>query len=614
MSAPLPLFVDEAAVTADLARRFPGYVPAPLAVQAELGWLLFAEFDVVGWGEPLKTRCELFRRFAGLQRRTVPLVDDLLAAGCLDRRLGVLKSQLDPLFADPVAVAHLTPEEREELSRCAPALRRACRRLDAIGLPSTLVHGDLHPGNAARIDGELAYFDWTDACIAHPLIDLHSLQWVDDESARTTDAGRPISRRGTAPSRPKRSSYAPVVTPLHHAVSYSTIVGKCRAGRPGRSSTRHNEFLRGGARPGARLARWLELLDDVLLSSNTQSDAVAVPAPCASACAHPRRGCCRGRPRCREQAAAGGLRASRIASSARRARTGRCGSSSWAGGRAAAWGSPFAELFARLKPVPMIHIGTDRGGARTEVMTPGGIAAGRGDAYLVALNQAIAAYGGQLYVRVMAEMNNPKNLYAPTRPNGSSKGPSHSPASYRQAFRRAYLILHGGEIDDQLRALGQPAVGRELAVNAAPTLTVIWNPIAGLDTRSARPAQAFYPGDPYVDMVGNDMFANRAGVASHAANEALYRAHPGKPYALPEWGLSIDDPGFVKRICTFLKTRPRTKLAATTTPDRAPRTTSARSRPREPRTGAASPRSAPRRPFGRRAHRRAPSCGSSRIP
>ena len=35
-----------------------------------------------------------------------------------------------------------------------------------------------------------------------------------------------------------------------------------------------------------------------------------------------------------------------------------------------------------------------------------------------------------------------------------------------------------------------------------------------------------------------------------------------KPYALPEWGLSIDDPGFVKRICTFLKTRPRTKLAA----------------------------------------------------
>ena len=67
-------------------------------------------------------------------------------------------------------------------------------------------------------------------------------------------------------------------------------------------------------------------------------------------------------------------------------------------------------------------------------------------------------------------------------------------------------------------------------------LTVIWNPIAGLDARSAKPAQAFYPGDAFVDMVGNDIFATRTGVASHAANEALYRAHPGKPYALPEWG------------------------------------------------------------------------------
>jgi hypothetical protein len=231
-------------------------------------------------------------------------------------------------------------------------------------------------------------------------------------------------------------------------------------------------------------------------------------------------------------------------------------------GQGSSWGSPFAELFAGLKPIPMIHIGTDQGRARTEAITPAQIASGRGDAYLVALNQAIGAYGGQVYVRVMAEMNNPRNLYSPTRLNGTPKGPSHSATAYRQAFRRAYLILHGGDVDAKLRALGLPPVGRSLAVNAAPALTVIWNPIAGLDARSARPAQAFYPGDPYVDMVGNDMFASRAGVAPHAANEALYRAHPGKPYALPEWGLAFDDAGFVSKICTFLKRRQRTKLAA----------------------------------------------------
>ena len=231
-------------------------------------------------------------------------------------------------------------------------------------------------------------------------------------------------------------------------------------------------------------------------------------------------------------------------------------------GQGSSWGAPFAELFSGLKPIPMLHIGTDRGRARAEAVTPAGIAAGLGDAYLVALNGAIAAYGGQVFVRVMAEMNNPRNLYAPRRIDGTSKGASHSPAAYKQAFRRAYLILHGGDVDAKLRALGQPPVRGELASNEGSALTVIWNPIAGLDPRSERPAQEFYPGDPFVDMVGNDMFANRMGIASHAANEALYRAHPTKPYSLPEWGLSIDDPGFVKKICTFLKSRPRAKLAA----------------------------------------------------
>jgi hypothetical protein len=231
-------------------------------------------------------------------------------------------------------------------------------------------------------------------------------------------------------------------------------------------------------------------------------------------------------------------------------------------GQGKTWGSPLVDLFAGHKPIPMIHLGTDRGRTRTEAVTPAGIASGRGDPYLVALNEAIAADGGRVYVRVLAEMNNPRSLYAPTRLDGTSRGPSHSAAAYKQAFRRAYLILHGGEVDAKLRALGLPPVGRDLAVNGVPALTVIWNPVAGLDARSARPAQAFYPGDRYVDMVGNDMFASRTEVASHAANEALYRAHPGKPYALPEWGLAIDDPGFVRRICTFLKSRPRTKLAA----------------------------------------------------
>lgn len=232
----------------------------------------------------------------------------------------------------------------------------------------------------------------------------------------------------------------------------------------------------------------------------------------------------------------------------------------WEQGRS--WGSPFATLLAGLRPVPMLHIGTDRGRERREAITPAGIAAGRGDRYLVALNRAIAAFGSPMYVRFLAEMNNPKNLYSPVDPSGRSRGASHSPAAYREAFRRAYVILHGGDVDERLRALGQRPLGRRLPENPVSRLTVIWNPIAGMDSGSSRPAQRFYPGDPYVDMVGNDIYASRSGYASYAANEALYRAHPWKPYAIAEWGTSVDDPGFVDAICRFLKTRPRTRLAA----------------------------------------------------
>ena len=43
VSAPLPLFVEEGPVTAMLSSRFPGYVPVPLAVEREQGWMLLPE-------------------------------------------------------------------------------------------------------------------------------------------------------------------------------------------------------------------------------------------------------------------------------------------------------------------------------------------------------------------------------------------------------------------------------------------------------------------------------------------------------------------------------------------------------------------------------------------
>lgn len=59
--------------------------------------------------------------------------------------------------------------------------------LDSLGLPTTLLHGDFHPGNARGAAGDLVLLDWTDAAIGCPLIDLPSfLAWLSPERAAAT--------------------------------------------------------------------------------------------------------------------------------------------------------------------------------------------------------------------------------------------------------------------------------------------------------------------------------------------------------------------------------------------------------------------------------------------
>ena len=245
-SAPLPLFVNEAVVTERLASRFPGHVPAPVAVEPDRGWILFEPFDVLGWDAERAVRRELFGRFARLQRRTVELVDGLLADGCLDRRLGVLERQVDDLLGDRRALHRLDAAELRAVRRLGPKLHETIRRLEALGLPPTLVHGDLHPGNVARVDGELAYFDWTDACVAHPFVDLHSLQWERDEATREALLDAYLEPwRGVAPEETLREAVAlaGVATPLHHAVSYATIAASLEPVSKPELDAAH-EFLR----------------------------------------------------------------------------------------------------------------------------------------------------------------------------------------------------------------------------------------------------------------------------------------------------------------------------------------------------------------------------------
>jgi len=227
------------------------------------------------------------------------------------------------------------------------------------------------------------------------------------------------------------------------------------------------------------------------------------------------------------------------------------------------WGTRLPALLEGLRPVPLLGIGTSDWRTKGEVVSPLDIAQGRGDSFLVALNAAIAELGSRVYLRPLPEMNNHHRPFSAFDENGRSRGPSHSTAVFRKAFARIAVVVRGGsssEMSAKLRRLGLPGISESLP--KAP-VRIVWNP-QGYGSPDIPPnaAQAYYPGDAYVDVVANDLYDQRFN-AAWDANERLYAAHPNKRFAIGEWGLwSVDDPAFVERMATFVKTHPRLEFVA----------------------------------------------------
>jgi hypothetical protein len=233
-------------------------------------------------------------------------------------------------------------------------------------------------------------------------------------------------------------------------------------------------------------------------------------------------------------------------------------------GQGQTWGSNFDRVFPKLGAAPLLTITTFRWPLKANPVTPLQIARGAGDAYLIALNAAIARAGRQVfYVRPLGEMTGWWNPWCAYTRDGRSKGPSYSTAAFRKAFARMYLLLHGGtaaELNARLSRLGLPGVRSDLAVNPFPQLRVVWGAQAHGDPQVAgnQPAR-YYPGDAFVDVVGDDPYD--LGSVDWAAIERFYRAHPRKGFAFPEWGMrAIDDPGFVSRMASFVRTHRRVEM------------------------------------------------------
>jgi hypothetical protein len=227
-AAALPLFVNEPALTQTLSELYPGHIPTPLKIDRDQRWMLMEDFGSTAWGDDRVDLAPILRAYSRLQRDSAEHIDKLRAAGCLDRQLSVLASQIDPLISNPITQAALTPQEYETLVALAPQLKARCATVAAYNIPPTLLHGDLHLGNITQRNGDYLFFDWTDASIGFPFLDLFLLYFRDDEGTDPTrgrDAYLEIWRDYETPARLLELwELAKPLCALHHAISYLTIL------------------------------------------------------------------------------------------------------------------------------------------------------------------------------------------------------------------------------------------------------------------------------------------------------------------------------------------------------------------------------------------------------
>lgn len=223
-----PLFAKEASATHGLARLFPQSVPSPLSIDAEREWMLLTDFGPsVGWEADIETRATVLGHFGRLQIAAANHIDELIAIGCLDRRLDKLTAQIDPLFNDATMLAYVSETQGEQLRALSPKLKAICAELASYNVPQTLVHGDMHMGNVARQGERFLFFDWTDACIAHPFLDMIDILHEKDAALQLRLRDAYLAEWTTYEPIERLLDMWTLAYPLcalHQAVSYQAIL------------------------------------------------------------------------------------------------------------------------------------------------------------------------------------------------------------------------------------------------------------------------------------------------------------------------------------------------------------------------------------------------------
>ncbi len=222
-------FSHEGRMTQALADRSRGYLPDVLAVEPDRGWLLMRDLDAPLLGDQPESMWELgLDALAVLQHEWLGRTGDLLAAGAELRPLCQLADWVNGTALDADLMDRLAPEVRGAWLESVPAMVDACTSLDRIGPGTSLTHGDFHPWNVVAGQDGPRIFDWTDAAVAHPFLDLVTyIMRTDDPALRRYLLQRYLglwSKYLSSDDLHAAGQLALVVGALYQAHTYSQLI------------------------------------------------------------------------------------------------------------------------------------------------------------------------------------------------------------------------------------------------------------------------------------------------------------------------------------------------------------------------------------------------------
>ena len=177
----------ERSITCFLSELCAEYLPQLISSRPSWNaWLMLEETtQVMPWptepAEFLQVLEGAVESMAELQMRTAGRHADLLNAGAFDQRIEVFQEHSEAVFGYLEEVMSL------QISTKVPALKSSrlrelralvdgvCHRTQDLGLPETVVHGNLTPGNILLGPRHCQFIDWCESYVGNPLIALQHL-------------------------------------------------------------------------------------------------------------------------------------------------------------------------------------------------------------------------------------------------------------------------------------------------------------------------------------------------------------------------------------------------------------------------------------------------------